>query len=121
MKCIITNSCKYKNLCCNFCDVKDCEDRCSDKHKHCRFFEDEEIDKTLCEKEAEKKPLPIGIVDTKRKRKSKSRSERNAELYEKIRHGGDKNAKNRKTANGKNERKGKSVVSIHEGTPGTDK
>lgn len=38
MKCYISNSCNNKELCCNFCSVKKCSDRCKENHKNCKYF-----------------------------------------------------------------------------------
>lgn len=40
MKCVLTNLCENKLLCCNFCKVKKCWQRCIDDHKKCNWFED---------------------------------------------------------------------------------
>ena len=49
MKCILSNLCKRKHLCCNYCEIKTCDDRCYDNCKKCKWFND----KSLTEKELE--------------------------------------------------------------------
>lgn len=38
MKCLISNLCKDKSLCCSFCNEKRCADRCKDDHSKCKYF-----------------------------------------------------------------------------------
>lgn len=49
MKCLIINMCENKFLCCHFCDVKRCKERCHDKHKNCKYFEKEKITRVSTE------------------------------------------------------------------------
>lgn len=44
MKCLIKNSCKYKNLCCAKCKKKNCPTKCLDSPDNCKYFEDIRID-----------------------------------------------------------------------------
>lgn len=44
MKCLITNSCKYKNLCCGKCRRTACEDRCKDNFEKCKYFENTKVE-----------------------------------------------------------------------------
>lgn len=56
MKCLIDNACKYNNLCCNFCKIKSCKDRCTDSVKNCKFFDNEKVNlKDYEEKEKKEK------------------------------------------------------------------
>lgn len=45
MKCFLTNRCKRKNWCCNFCELK-CDERCKDCHKGCTWYQNEPVDAT---------------------------------------------------------------------------
>ena len=39
VNCFFTNSCKNVQLCCNFCKIKNCEDRCHGDHTKCKFVD----------------------------------------------------------------------------------
>lgn len=39
MTCFLTNGCKNKSSCCNFCKAKRCSDRCADDYTKCRYFQ----------------------------------------------------------------------------------
>ena len=43
MKCYINNSCKDKELCCNFCKKENCWQRCYEDHTECKMFVNEKI------------------------------------------------------------------------------
>lgn len=44
MRCLISNYCKFKNLCCAKCKRKACEDRCLDNPDTCKYHEKVKID-----------------------------------------------------------------------------
>ena len=45
MKCLISNSCEDKQLCCAFCKKKRCPERCQDDHEGCRYFDAEKYER----------------------------------------------------------------------------
>lgn len=45
--CLFSNDCKNVHLCCNFCTVKNCVDRCTNDHTKCRFVDLYAKEKTL--------------------------------------------------------------------------
>ena len=63
--CLFTNNCKSGNLCCAFCRVKDCIERCTDSAIKCKYyFGDKEALKTITASQKEiKKGSRIKKVD----------------------------------------------------------
>ena len=63
--CLFTNTCKSGNLCCAFCKVKDCIERCTDSVLKCKYyFGDKEALKTITAPQKEiKKSSQIKKVD----------------------------------------------------------
>lgn len=39
MNCLIRNNCENEFLCCYFCKMKKCKDRCVDNCKSCKYFD----------------------------------------------------------------------------------
>lgn len=39
MKCILTNSCVDRNLCCSYCGDNKCDQRCKNNPNECKWFE----------------------------------------------------------------------------------
>lgn len=66
MRCVLSNSCTDRALCCNFCENKRCKDRCKDEHEKCKYFEIEPP-KTEVEQPQEKKPWWSFLKPSKKK------------------------------------------------------
>ena len=68
MKCVWSNLCGRKYLCCNFCTIKKCNSRCTDDHTKCKFFFDLPCDPNNAE---ETNDPPIKMTPQKQKETKK--------------------------------------------------